>query len=394
MTSIIQERFKQLKVCVLVPTYNNAGTLKDVLDDILHYTDQVIIVNDGSTDRTGEILKSFSHLHPISYTTNRGKGWALRRGFKKALERGFDYAISIDTDGQHFAEDLPKFLIKLEQSPACLIIGERDMGQAGVPGKSSFGNKFSNFWYRLETGNNINDTQCGYRLYPIRIMQKMKFFTRRFEFEIEVIVRAAWKGIPIAAVPVRVFYEEKGKRISHFRPVRDFARISLLNTMFVAIALLYIKPRDFFRRLFRKNFVKRLRTHLFRPTESDTVKAISIGLGVFMGIVPIWGFQLLTAIGLAILFRLNKALVIIAANISIPPMIPIILYLSHTAGKLWMGNDAVGISFKRSITLQDFQNTFTQYVLGAVTLASMTGLFFGFITFLLLKFLKKSDNLR
>ena len=393
MTSIIQERFKQLKVCVLVPTYNNEGTLENVLTDILHYTDQVIVVNDGSTDRTGEILKTFPQLHPISYSRNKGKGWALRRGFKKALERGFDYVISIDSDGQHFAEDLPKFLIKLEQSPNCLIIGARNMGQAGIPGKSSFGNKFSNFWYRLETGYKMKDTQSGYRLYPIRELQKMKFFTRKFEFEIEVIVRAAWMGIHITSVPIRIFYEQKSKRISHFRPFRDVARITLLNTVFVLITLLYIKPRDFFRNLFRKNFVKRLRTHLFRPTESDLIKAVSIGFGVFMGIAPIWGFQLLTAITLAILFRLNKALVIIAANISIPPMIPIILYLSHTAGKLWMGTNAVGISFKRSITLQDVLTSSTQYILGAVTLASMAGLLFGFITFLLLKVLKKSDNL-
>jgi len=257
MTSIIQERFKQLKVCVLVPTYNNAGTLGNVLNDILHFTDQVIVVNDGSTDGTSEVLKTFSQIRPISYSKNKGKGWALQRGFKKALEQGFDYAISIDSDGQHFAEDLPKFLIKLEQTPNCLIIGARNMGQAGIPGKSSFGNKFSNFWYRLETGYKMQDTQCGYRLYPLRELQKMKFFTRRFEFEIEVIVRAAWEGIPITAVPVGIFYEEKRKRISHFRPFRDFARISILNTVFVVITLLYIKPRDFFRNLFRKNFVKR-----------------------------------------------------------------------------------------------------------------------------------------
>jgi glycosyltransferase involved in cell wall biosynthesis len=393
MTSIIQERFKQLKVCVLVPTYNNAGTLGTVLTDILHYTDQVIVVNDGSTDRTVDILKAFPQIRTISYSTNRGKGWALRRGFKKALEQRFDYAVTIDSDGQHFAEDLPKFLIKLEQTPNCLIIGARNMGQAGIPVKSSFGNTFSNFWYRLETGYKMEDTQCGYRLYPLRALQKMRFFTRRFEFEIEVIVRAAWKGTPIAAVPVRIFYEEKAKRISHFRPFRDFARISILNTVFVLITLLYIKPRDFFRNLFRKNFVKRLRTHLFRPTESDLIKAISVGMGVFMGIAPIWGFQLLTAIALAILFRLNKALVIIAASISIPPLIPIILYLSHAAGKLWMGNDAVGLSFNKSITLRDLQSSFTQYVLGAVTLASMAGLFVGFITFLLLKVLKRTDNL-
>jgi uncharacterized protein (DUF2062 family) len=107
-----------------------------------------------------------------------------------------------------------------------------------------------------------------------------------------------------------------------------------------------------------------------------------------MGIVPIWGFQLVTAIALSFLLRLNKALVIIAANISIPPMIPVVVYLSHVTGKLWMGKNAQSISFSDEITLEFIHKNFVQYFSGAVTLAIVAALVFGGITYGLLKLQK------
>jgi hypothetical protein len=126
------------------------------------------------------------------------------------------------------------------------------MDQASVPGKSSCGHKFSNFWFKVETGKKLSDTQSGYRLYPIHRLQNIRFITRKFEFEIEVLVRASWAGVEMTEVPVRVFYAEKETRISHFRPFRDFSRISVLNTVLVLIAFLYIRPRDLFRAIKKK----------------------------------------------------------------------------------------------------------------------------------------------
>jgi glycosyltransferase involved in cell wall biosynthesis len=231
--------FKQDKVCVLIPTFNNAQTLGSVLQDILTYTHQVIVVNDGSTDGTGQLLQQFADVYVLSYPENRGKGYALRQGFKKAIELGYEYAITIDSDGQHYADDLPLFLKKLEDHPSAIIIGARNMDQSSVPGKSSFGNKFSNFWFKVETGLTMTDTQSGYRLYPIKLLKNFIFITRKYEFEIEVLVRAAWRGIEVVEVPVRVFYPDKEKRISHFRPFQDFSRISVLNTILVIITFLY-----------------------------------------------------------------------------------------------------------------------------------------------------------
>jgi len=245
MANEFQSVFKQKKVCVLVPTYNNAQTLKQVLRDVLEYTNQVVVVNDGSTDATSEILKEYSHLSIINFPSNKGKGYALRMGFKKAVELGYDYAITIDSDGQHYADDLPVFLKKLENHSSSIIIGARNMEHASIPGKSSFGHNFSNFWFWVEVGYRVNDTQSGYRLYPVKLLNDFTFITRKYEFEIEVLIRAAWSGIEVTDTPIKVFYAEKGKRISHFRPFWDFTRISILNTFLVTIALLYIHPRNF-----------------------------------------------------------------------------------------------------------------------------------------------------
>lgn len=403
MLDSTQERFEKLRTCVIVPTYNNERTVGKLLDELVQqYTDHIIMVNDGATDGTADILARFPSLHHVGYKKNIGKGWALRCGFKKAVELGFQYAITIDSDGQHFPEDLPKFLDALEDfqkekngqtlelaNPGLLIIGKRDMAQAGIPGKSSFGNKFSNFWYWVETGIKMEDTQSGYRLYPIAKLSALKFFTLKFEFEIEVIVRAAWRGVAIQSVPVKIFYEEKGKRVTHFRPFKDFSRISVLNTVLVTIALVYIKPRDFFRKLFRKGTRKALLFQLFHPDDSHLKKSLSVAFGVFMGIVPIWGFQLVTAIALSIVLRLNKALVIAAAHVSIPPMIPVILFVSHYTGKFWMGERATDISFSKDITLEHIRNSFQQYLMGAITLSILSGIVVGVITFVLLKLFGK-----
>jgi glycosyltransferase involved in cell wall biosynthesis len=392
-TTNIREQFEQYHACVIIPTYNNASSLAGVITDVATYTHHIIVVNDGSTDDTEAIVKNFSFVQLIGYEKNAGKGVALRTAFSYALQKGYRYAITIDSDGQHFAKDLPLFIDKLQEEREAIIIGARNMNQDSVPGGSSFGNRFSNFWFKVETGIRSPDTQSGYRLYPLVAIGKMHFFTRKYEFEIEVLVRAAWKGIQVLSVPVTVYYPPKEERISHFRPFKDFFRISVLNTVLVLIALLYIKPRDFFRSIFiKKNFKQLLRTHLHNPEHTAQLKAASVGFGVFMGIIPIWGFQLAAAIFLAVLLKLNKPLVIIAANISIPPMIPLIIFLSYKAGAFWMGSDALDFEYSKAISLESIKNNLHQYIYGSITLAMVAGILFTLLTFLLLKFFSKRNN--
>lgn len=391
----LQDSFDSHKLAVLIPTYNNIGTLAGVIDGVLRHTKNIIVVNDGSTDGTEALLKDYldkNEIHLVSYPVNQGKGWALRQGFTRALQLGYDYVISIDSDGQHFPEDLNAFIQKLEETGPALIIGARNMNQSSVPGKSSFGNKFSNFWFWVETGIKAPDTQSGYRLYPVRLMEGTKYFTKKFEFEIEVIVRSAWKGIAIESVPVKVYYAPGNERVSHFRPFRDFTRISILNTVLVIITLLYINPRNFVRALFRKSTYSNLLKETFNPNEPIPLTSFSVAFGVFMGIVPIWGFQLLVAITLSVLLRLNKALVILSANISLPPMIPLIIFLSYQTGAYWVGGDAVAFSMSKDITLESIHANFMQYVYGAVTLALLAGTAAGLITWTVLTLKKRRQG--
>lgn len=376
-----QELLSSIHFCVIVPTYNNQKTLKKVLDSILDFTTNIIIVNDGSTDSTSEILKSYSQLTQIHHPKNLGKGRALRNGFRKALEMGFEYAITIDSDGQHFAADIPVFLKAIQDEPNALLIGSRNMTQENVPKKSSFGNKFSNFWFKFETGIKLDDTQSGFRLYPLRLLPK-RFFTNKFEFEIEVIVRAAWKGIVVKNIPIQVLYDP-AERVSHFRPFQDFTRISILNTVLVTNALLYIKPRDFFRRAKKKGFKKFFLEDILESNDSNFKKSAAIALGIFIGLSPFWGFQTVLLFTFAALFRLNKVIAYLTSNVSFPPFIPFIIYASLQVGSIFVSSETP-LVLDSSITLDDIQKNATQYIVGSLILATVSALSVGFISYLLL----------
>ncbi|WP_281634409.1 DUF2062 domain-containing protein [Flavobacterium luteolum] len=376
-----QELLSSTNFCVIVPTYNNQKTLKKVLDSILDFTTNIIVVNDGSTDSTSEILKSYSQLTQIHHPKNLGKGRALRNGFRKALELDFEYAITIDSDGQHFAADIPVFLEAIQNEPNALLIGSRNMTQENVPKKSSFGNKFSNFWFKFETGIKLDDTQSGFRLYPLRLLPK-RFYTNKFEFEIEVIVRAAWKGIVVKNIPIQVLYDP-AERVSHFRPFQDFTRISILNTVLVTNALLYIKPRDFFRRAKKKGFKKFFLEDILESNDSNFKKSAAIALGIFIGLSPFWGFQTILLFTFAALFRLNKVIAYLTSNVSFPPFIPFIIYASLQVGSIFVTSDAP-LVLDSSITLDDIQKNATQYIVGSLILATVSALSVGLISYLLL----------
>jgi glycosyltransferase involved in cell wall biosynthesis len=375
-------RFRLLDCCVIIPTYNNHRTLQRVIDGVLQYTDAVIVVNDGATDTTPQILKRYPNIAQVTHEVNKGKGIALRTGFKTAKALGFAYAITIDSDGQHFPDDLPVFLSAIENEGQALLIGSRNMEQEGVPKKSSFGNKFSNFWFRFETGIKLDDTQSGYRLYPLDKLPE-KFFTNKFEFEIEVIVRTAWNGVSVKNVPVKVLYDEN-ERVSHFRPFKDFTRISILNTVLVTIALLYIKPRDFIKSFRKKSLKKFFIENVLESGDSPSKKAFSIALGVFIGIAPFWGLQTLIVLFLAYVLRLNKLIAFAFSNISIPPMIPIIIFLSLKIGALFVAGETV-VNANAS-TFDSIQQNLTQYITGSFILAAFAAVLFGLSGYVLIMF--------
>jgi glycosyltransferase involved in cell wall biosynthesis len=385
----VQSAISEKKICVLIPTYNNSKTLKRVIDGVLEYTENIIVVNDGSTDSTQEILNQYLHITVINLPENKGKGNGLKIGFRKAKKLDYNYAITIDSDGQHYPDDIPVFVEALQnEKEDVLLIGNRNMSQDGIPKKSSFGNRFSNFWFWFETGIKLEDTQSGYRLYPLHKIPK-KYFTPKFEFEIEIIVRTAWRHIPVKNVPVKVLYDP-AERVSHFRPFKDFTRISILNTILVTITLVYIIPRNFVNNFKKKSFKKFIKEDVLESDGSNRTKAFSVALGVFIGFSPFWGFHTLLTISLAVLFKLNKVLAFVASNVSLPPFIPFIIVASLFLGSPFVHGESNFLS--QEINFDLVKNNLLQYLIGSAILSVTMSVISGIATFLFLNKVSPENN--
>ena len=249
-----QTQVQRLKICTVMPTYNNGGTLRDVVERVLAFCPDLIVVNDGCTDDSAELLAALGErITVVDYGRNRGKGYALKQGLRKARAMGFDYALTIDSDGQHFPEDIPLFVKALEEHPGALIVGSRNLNQENMPGKNTFANKFSNFWFKIQTFVSLPDTQTGYRLYPLNDLPNLAMLTSRYEAELELLVGSAWRGVDLIPIKINVFYPKAEERVTHFRPFWDFFRISVLNTILCVVALFYGLPSRFIRKARRKH---------------------------------------------------------------------------------------------------------------------------------------------
>lgn len=371
-TMTYKERMSALRCAVVMPTYNNAGTIAKVISDVKEYAADVIVVNDGSTDDTKDILSSISDIKVVDYPNNKGKGYALKLGLKKAYEWGFRYAITIDSDGQHYADDIPAFIEKIEEKPDSLLIGARNLTADNMPSKNTFANKFSNFWYKVETGQTLSDTQSGFRLYPLDKLQKIHFITRRYEFEVEIIVRAAWRGVNVENIPIKVYYPPEEERVSHFRPLQDFTRISILNTVLVLYAFLLYYPWKFLQALTYSNIKNFIDKQVIHSKDTNLRMAAAMGWGIFCGIIPIWGYQMAFAGLSAHFMKLNKVVAVVFSNISIPPMIPFLLYGSMLFGS-WILNIENVFSFE-NVSLSNVGQSLTQYIVGSFALATISGM--------------------
>jgi glycosyltransferase involved in cell wall biosynthesis len=247
------------RLAVVIPVYNHESRVAGVVDAARKLPFPIFVVDDGSTDGTYEQIRSFSGITILRHRENRGKGAALLTGFAAAKPVA-DWAATVDADGQHDVRDVLKLWSAVVNLPALsyfndsppdkkdkrpaicrrpLIVGLREaMTGPEVPWTSRFGRSFSNFWVRLAGGPSILDTQSGMRLYPLPEVLHLGVKARRFQFEVEILVRARWQGHPVLEIPIGVTYQPGAERISHFRPFVDFIRNSCTFSRLIAMRIL------------------------------------------------------------------------------------------------------------------------------------------------------------
>jgi glycosyltransferase involved in cell wall biosynthesis len=212
------------RACVIVPAFEAAATVGRVIDELREVLAlPVVVIDDGSTDDTAAAARRHG-ARVVSHGHNRGKGAALATGLHDAAAAGMRVAISVDADGQHPA---PSALAVLRGSgdPGALVLGVRDLVRDGAPRSNRFGNGVSNFFLSRFAGRPLADTQCGLRRYPVERTLALGCRAEGFAFEAEVVLRALAAGTPLVEVPVAVLYPRDGERKTHFRNVRDPARI-------------------------------------------------------------------------------------------------------------------------------------------------------------------------
>ncbi len=382
-----------LRILIVIPTFNNVKTLRGVVERALQTGPDVLVVDDGSTDGTSESLNGLA-VQQIRHEQNRGKGAAILSGANWAGAQGYSHIITIDADGQHDPADIPAFTEAIEQHPLSIIVGVRDFEGTDTPDSSVFGRKFSNFWVRISCGAAVADSQSGFRAYPVEVLQRVKCRSVRYNFEVEILVRAVWAGVNIESLPVSVAYSEATIQASHFRPFVDNARISLTYTRLVL--------RNFFpwphKILFGKTQHQKAVNFFLHPlkgikalaTENATPKqiAVAVTVGIFIATLPILAMHSVAIIFVATRLKLNRLIALNVSHLCAPPFVPAVaVELGY-----YLRNGLFLTEFTMQTLGHQALQRFWDYLLGAVVLAPFLAVFAGGVAYVLARFFRTLKN--
>jgi uncharacterized protein (DUF2062 family) len=300
--------------------------------------------------------------------------------------------ITIDADGQHNPEDIKKFIPLILENNSNLIIGCRDFNTDNIPRKSQFGRRFANLWLQVETGIQIDDCQSGFRAYPVKYLNQLSFRGKHYDFEAEVLAKAAWAGLELRTVPVDVHYPIREERISHFKPFLDNLRLSLIHSMLVGRRLL---PLRYKRLVSRKKTDFEILHHpvkflkqLLKENATPEGLAASAAVGVFLATLPLLFVHTLVIIYVATRLHLNKVMAINIQLLCMPPFIPVLCieigyYMRH-------GHWLTDISFETIFS--QFSYRLLEWGLGSLILAPIGAIWVGAIVFFMATFAKKHIN--
>ncbi|MGN6507104.1 MAG: DUF2062 domain-containing protein [Tepidisphaeraceae bacterium] len=329
---------------LVAPTFNNAQTLAHVLSDADSLGLPIIVVNDGSTDPTADILGDWLKREAdfprrvAQFEHNRGKAAALQEGFAVARRLGYTHALTLDTDGQHAIEDAATLLRQARAEPAALIIGHRPIAAHDYPPLSRLGRRFSNLLVRLESGLIVGDSQSGLRVYPLAPLERLRAGANRYGFETEILTRAAWAGVPVRETPIRCIYQTDGRRVSHFHPVKDSLRALRMHALLLTLALKPAWPTSLeattgtiVQRAIRwMNPTKMWRD--IRAGRGDGRFPGSVAVGMFMAVAPLYGIKTVVCLIMAKALRLQPLVVLAVSSLNTPPTGPFLAAASIGTG--------------------------------------------------------------
>jgi uncharacterized protein (DUF2062 family) len=314
------------KILIVIPVYNHAATLREVVERCLAVHPQVLVVDDGSTDGALQTLTGLD-VRTLRHERNLGKGAAILTAAREAQQLGMSHIVTIDSDGQHDPADFSRIVEELRRHPLALVVGNRDFSVAHVPGSSRFGRKFSNFWLRVQTGKSLADTQNGFRAYPLFVLQGLKWQETRYSFEIEVLVKAAWAGVELRDVDISVYYPPTAERISHFRGFMDNYRLTLLNTRLTLRSIAPVPHRKLITPEQTREKVSVLRPLrslrvLLTENSSPSQLAVAGAVGVLLGTAPLIACHTIAILFASSFFRLNKVAAVAGSQLCMPPIVP------------------------------------------------------------------------
>jgi len=317
---------EQIKIFIVVPVYNHGSTLGEVVRKVLAVHPDVLVVDDGSTDQGLNMIDNFP-VQVRVHQHNQGKGAAVKTGADEARRLGATHIITIDADGQHDPGDLHKFFAAIKDKPLAVHVGCRNFETENVPRASRFGRSFSNFWLRVQTGRKLQDTQSGFRAYPVAIFEHLKFTEVRYSFEVEVLVRSAWAGLDLCDVPISVYYPPREKRVSHFRSFVDNVRISWLNTRLTLRSMLPWPHRRIIETgsgAASISVVRPLRSLRVLLREEATPRGLAGAafVGVFLGALPLIGIHTIAILLVAGYLAQNRVAAVAASQLCMPPFVP------------------------------------------------------------------------
>jgi glycosyltransferase involved in cell wall biosynthesis len=218
-------------ICVIIPAYNAEKTVGDVVRGALKYLPKVIVADDGSTDATANAANA-AGAEVIRLSENKGKGNALKILFMRAIEEGYGSVLSMDADGQHDPDEIPKFLEDYRQHSDSIVVGTRMKEKGKIPRARYNSMHIARFYVSLVSNQFVEDTQCGYRLYPLSVIKRLRLITEKYVTETEILMKAGDSGTEIRFVPIRTIYGENG---SHFRPITDVTLITAYVIAYVHI---------------------------------------------------------------------------------------------------------------------------------------------------------------